>query len=45
MKEIVGHDKRIHEQIEAAHVIYPKDWHDGNINALNDILSKLEAMK
>lgn len=32
----------IHNWIIATHDVLPKDWHEGNINALKDVLSILK---
>ncbi len=35
----------IHKQIEADHEVYPKDWHNGNIQFGSDILDFLKEAK
>lgn len=41
-QQLVGKIEKIisiHQDIESMHDIYPKDWHDGNINALQEAIN------
>ncbi len=45
MNRLIGFVERkiaIHREIMKTHTSYPKDWHEGNIKALSDLLEYLQ---
>lgn len=40
--EMVEKTKSIHEEIIRTHEIFPKSWHEGNINMCNELITRLK---
>ena len=45
VREVAEKEIAIHLHIEKMHSSYPKDWHEGNINGLCDLLSHLDTLQ
>lgn len=39
--EVLNKKIAAHKTIQATHTVYPKDWHEGNLNALSEIRALL----